>query len=135
MQIGIKCLLTTEETTPKAAQPAAATAQMPLGDASSTANAPGSRSRSAPKIAFPTSQLPELLRKIDGSPKIQSDLVSELRNHFDTVTKAAIEAKIREVASREGKGKDSRWRVKNEAWTSAGLTPPARGIMAAFEKA
>jgi hypothetical protein len=143
MQVGVKCLLSTEEVAPAKAAPAPAPT-MPLGDASSTANASANttsntntpaRARSAPKVAFPTAQLPDLLRKIEGSPKIQSDLVSELRSHFDTTTKAAIEAKIREVASREGKGKESRWRVKADAWTLAGLTPPPRGIMAAFDKA
>lgn len=135
MQVGIKCLLTTEQAAaPKPSAPAAATpASMPLGDASSTANTPGgSRPRVAQKIAFSDSQISELLDKIDNSPKIQSDLVIELRGLFPTITKAAIEAKVREVASREGKGKEARWRVKTEAWKSAGLEPPARGLLGVF---
>jgi hypothetical protein len=105
---------------------------VPLGDASSTANTPGSRARPAQKIAFSESQLAELLAKIDNSSKIQSDLVLELRGLFPGITKAAIEAKVREVASREGKGKEARWRVKAEAWKSAGLEPPARGLLGVF---
>lgn len=70
-----------------------------------------------PKVAFPPSHLPELLRLIDGNTKIRTDLVSQLKAHFDAVTsKAAIEAKIREVAARQGKAKDSQWRVLPEAW-------------------
>ncbi|OCF43387.1 hypothetical protein I317_02827 [Kwoniella heveanensis CBS 569] len=78
-----------------------------------------------PKIAFPSSHLADLYRAIEGSTKIRTDLVSQLREQFESVTtKAAIEQKIKEVAVRLGKTKDSQWRVKPEAWIEAGLTPP-----------
>lgn len=81
-----------------------------------TASTPKTR-LTGPKIAFPNSHLPELLRLIEGNTKIRSDLISQLKAHFDTVTsKAAIEAKIKEVASRQGKSKDSQWKVRPEAW-------------------
>jgi chromatin assembly factor 1 subunit A len=82
-----------------------------------------------PKIAFPTSHLPQLLKLIDGNTKIRTDLISELRGHFEAVTsKAAIEAKVKEVAVRHGKAKDSQWKVKPEAWAAAGL-PPVTGML------
>lgn len=75
-----------------------------------------------PKSTFPLAHLPELLRLIEGNDRIQSDLVSQLRAHFETVSsKGAIELKIKEVAVREGKSKEKRWRVKPEAWVSGGL--------------
>nr|XP_018264705.1 uncharacterized protein I303_02882 [Kwoniella dejecticola CBS 10117]OBR86863.1 hypothetical protein I303_02882 [Kwoniella dejecticola CBS 10117] len=87
-----------------------------------------SRSRPPPKVAFPEEHLPELYRMIDGSKKIKPDLVSQLRERFENIaTKAAIEAKLKEVAIREGKTKDSQWKVKADAWISVGLTPPAAG--------
>jgi hypothetical protein len=87
-------------------------------------NQPKSRA-TGPKVAFPSSHLAELLRLIDGNTKIQTDLVSQLKAHFDNVTsKTAIETKIREVATREGKAKDSRWTVRPEAWAAAGLDGP-----------
>ncbi|WWC68642.1 uncharacterized protein I206_102573 [Kwoniella pini CBS 10737] len=84
------------------------------------------RSRPPPKIAFPEEHLPELYQMIEGSKKIKPDLVSQLRERFENIaTKAAIEAKLKEVAVREGKTKDSQWKVKAEAWIAVGLTPPA----------
>lgn len=75
-----------------------------------------------PKSTFPLAHLPELLRLIEGNDRIQSDLVSQLRAHFETVSsKGAIEVKIKEVAVREGKSKEKRWRVKPEAWVSEDL--------------
>ena len=81
--------------------------------------APTKPRAAGPKAAFPDSHLPQLLQLIEGNTNIRSDLVSQLRGHFDSVTsKAAIEAKIKEVAVREGKAKDSQWRVRPEAWVS-----------------
>jgi hypothetical protein len=56
---------------------------------------------------------------IHGNTKIKPDLISQLRQHFENITsKAAIEAKVKEVAFREGKAKDSQWKVKPEAWVN-----------------
>ncbi|WWC96983.1 hypothetical protein V866_003860 [Kwoniella sp. B9012] len=83
------------------------------------------KSRPAPKVGFPEEHLAELYRLIDGSKKIKPDLISQLRERFENVTtKVAIEAKLREVAVKEGKGKESQWKVKSEAWTAIGLSPP-----------
>ena len=77
-----------------------------------------------PRVTFPNSHLAELLHLIEGNTKIRTDLVSQLKAHFENVaSKAAIEAKIKEVAVRQGKTKDSQWRVLPEAWVSASLLP------------
>lgn len=133
MHTKVRCLLSAEEVAPPkpAAPKPAPAAATPLGDGSSTANA-GAKAGRVPKIAFPAAHVAELLNLVDGSSKILSDLISSLKSHFDSTTKAAIEAKVREVAVRDGKGKDSQWRVKAEAWVAEGLTPPVRGIAAAL---
>ncbi|KAK4683398.1 hypothetical protein P7C73_g6875, partial [Tremellales sp. Uapishka_1] len=83
------------------------------------------RPRPGPKVSFPAEHLAELLRLIEGNTKMKTDLVSQLRDHFEKVsTKAAIEAKIKEVATRQGKAKDSQWKVRPEAWVAAGVEPP-----------
>lgn len=125
-QLRVRCLLAAEATNaPKHPAVKAAPPNMPLGDASSSANKPAAKGRN-PKVAFPQKHLPEFLRIVDGNTRILTDLISHLKIRFDKVTtKAAIEAKIREVATREGKGKDSPWKVKREAWDAAGVSPPA----------
>lgn len=109
----------------------------PVAPADSTTAGDGtpiaaSKSRPAgPKIAFPTTHLNELYTLIHGNSKIQTDLVSQLRQHFESVTsKAAIEAKIKEVAFREGKTKDSKWKVKAEAWVSRRSRPCSHSSVA-----
>jgi len=129
MNLSVKCLLSAQPTTaPKPAEPASLPASTLVGTNSEDAS--GSKSKAAgPKIAFPTSHLPQLLKLIDGNTKIRTDLISELRGHFEAVTsKAAIEAKVKEVAVRHGKAKDSQWKVKPEAWAAAGL-PPSNGLL------
>lgn len=128
----IPCMMGTAAISAPTPTPAA-TAPTP-DNAASNGTPPTSSSLSAankapraagPKIAFPSSHLAELYNLIHGNTKIQTDLVSQLRQHFESVSsKAAIEAKIREVAFREGKTKDSKWKVKSEAWVAAGLAPP-----------
>ncbi|WWD16524.1 hypothetical protein CI109_100951 [Kwoniella shandongensis] len=134
--LSVKCLLSTETIAPpketpvsvNTAKPSAAAdaAAVPVTTNGDTSTAAQSRSRAVgPKIAFPSTHLAELYRLIDGNIKIRTDLVSQLREHFEGVaTKAAIEAKIKEVAVREGKTKESQWKVKADAWLSIGLTPP-----------
>lgn len=90
-------------------------------DTSSPKSAIPSKSRpSGPKIGFPATHLAELYNLIHGNTNIKPDLISQLRKQFDeTVTsKAAIEAKVKEVAVREGKTKGCQWKVKPEAWVS-----------------
>ncbi|ORY24369.1 hypothetical protein BCR39DRAFT_546875 [Naematelia encephala] len=128
--LNVRCLLSTNVISPPAVDAALVSTD---ASASVTDLTPGGMIQagkarvSGPKIAFPSSHLAELLGLIDGNTKIRTDLISQLKAHFDTVTsKAAIEAKIKEVATREGKAKDSRWKVKAEAWVSATsiLSPP-----------
>ncbi|CAK9781242.1 hypothetical protein CC85DRAFT_286041 [Cutaneotrichosporon oleaginosum] len=127
-QLRVRCLLSAQPTNTPHYAPARPLPSMPLGDASSSANKITPKGRT-PKVAFPEKLLPEFLRIVDGNTRIMTDLVSHLKIRFDKVTtKAAIEAKIREVAVREGKSKDSAWKVKPEAWAAAGVTPPMRGV-------
>ena len=70
-------------------------------------------------MLFPESHLAELLKLVEGNTKIQTDIVSQLKAHFEGVaSKAAIELKLKEVASRQGKSKESAWSVTPEAWVS-----------------
>jgi len=127
-KLGVRCLLSTEALNDvEADMPLAAvdedtaTPVAPSVLPNGLASAPSKPRPSGPKVAFPPSHMPELLRLIEGNTKIRTDLVSQLKAHFDVVTsKAAIEAKIKEVASRQGKAKDSQWRVRPEAWVSLG---------------
>lgn len=128
MQTGVRTLESVDLA--RAPQVKPAVVPMPLGDASSSANQPTTeKKRIQPKVAFPSAHLAELLKIVDGNTKIFTDLIATLRERFDKVTtKVAIEAKIREVAIREGRTKDSAWRVKAEAWTEAGISPPAKAV-------
>jgi hypothetical protein len=86
---------------------------------STQAAAPAKARPSGPKVGFPATHLAELYALIHGNTKIKPDLVAQLRQQFEAITtKAAIEAKVKEVAVREGKTKDSQWKVKTEAWVS-----------------
>jgi hypothetical protein len=73
---------------------------------------------SGPKIGFPPKLIPELFKLIHGNTNIKPDLVAQLRREFDEsiTSKAAIEAKVKEVAVREGRTKDSQWKVRQDAW-------------------
>lgn len=113
-------------TTAQTTTPAAAAAPIPVHSTITTDTAsPGStllpKSRaSGPKIAFPIPHLAELFALIHGNTQIKPVLVAQLHQKFEAVTtKAAIEAKVKEVALREGRTKDSRWQVKHEAWVSS----------------
>jgi chromatin assembly factor 1 subunit A len=111
----VRCLHATQTST-------AAPVQETTTDTTSSKPAlPPAKSRPAgPKIGFPTTHLAELYNLIHGNTNIKPDLISQLRKQFDeTVTsKAAIEAKVKEVAFREGKTKGCQWKVKPEAWVS-----------------
>ncbi|EIW66562.1 hypothetical protein TREMEDRAFT_34970, partial [Tremella mesenterica DSM 1558] len=116
--LNVRCLYSAEHiTTPVPA--------LPVKQLSNTTtimmNGAGPSKRfTGPKVAFPAEQLGELYRLVHDNPRIRTDLVSQLKAHFgDTTTKAAIEHKVKEVAVREGKTKDSKWRVRSEAWVSS----------------
>lgn len=138
MNRAVKCLLSSELQTKQAvsdesakplAEPSASTANAVATsagqDASPAVNTLKARA-AGPKVAFPDAHLGDLLKLIECNTKIRTDLVSFLRDQFEKVaSKGAIEAKLKEVAVREGKSKDSAWRVKPEFWTAAGLPVPA----------
>lgn len=135
-QLAVKTLMSAEPRStvdPAPVAPAATPAKMATAD-------PAAAPKRAPKILFPDSHLAELLRLVEGNTKIQTDLVSQLKAHFEGVaSKAAIEVKLKEVASRQGKSKESAWKVTDEAWVclslhqrndadgqrAAGLSPPS----------
>lgn len=137
MNRAVKCLLSsdlqTKHVVPEEPPKSAVEASIPAADTATTSASPGAtavntlKPRAAgPKVAFPDAHLGELLKLIEGNTKIRTDLVSFLRDHFEKVaSKGAIEAKLKEVAVREGKSKDSAWRVKPEFWIAAGLPVPA----------
>jgi chromatin assembly factor 1 subunit A len=112
----IPCLVATQATT--IVPPVVSAAATPSVAPATAADSSTVKLRpSGPKIGFPTTHLSELYNLIHGNTKIKPDLVSQLRQQFENITsKAAIEAKVKEVAFREGKTKDSQWKVKPEAW-------------------
>lgn len=94
----------------------------PGSAASETTGAPTAQPKprpTGPKVAFPASHLLQLLQLIEGNTRNMSDMISDLKTHFDSVaSKVAIEFKVREVAVKQGKGKEKVWRVLPEAWVS-----------------
>jgi chromatin assembly factor 1 subunit A len=98
----VRCLHATQTST------AAPVPETTTSTSSTQPALPAAKSRpSGPKIGFPTTHLAELYNLIHGNTNIKPDLISQLRKQFDeTITsKAAIEAKVKEVAFREGKTK------------------------------
>ncbi|WVR03828.1 hypothetical protein IAU60_000824 [Kwoniella sp. DSM 27419] len=125
--LNVRCLLSSELVSVPKEIPSttAPTSKPPLSEAPANAEAAHNKPRAGPKVGFPDSHLEQLYRAIEGSTRIRTDLVSQLRELFETVTtKAAIEQKLKEVATRHGKTKDSQWKVKPEAWRAVGLDPP-----------
>lgn len=119
----VKCLLSAKHVATPKDVPTAPKAGSVNGDSKATADADSTKGTSAgaptktrpvvPKIVFPALYLPQLVKIVQGSTKSRVDLLSELKNEFGTVTsKAAIETKLKEVASRNGVKKDSMWVVK-----------------------
>ncbi|KAL7419567.1 hypothetical protein Q5752_005479 [Cryptotrichosporon argae] len=127
--IGVKCLISVEPVVAKAVATAtrptangtpatAATSPRPLNE--STAS---NRAR-VPKVAFPDAHLSDLLAAIEGNPRMRTDLVSFLKEMFGKIaSRAAIDAKLSEVAVREGKKEGSKWFVREEAWREVGGRP------------
>lgn len=71
------------------------------------------------RSAFPSSHIPELYRLIEGDNRYLKDMITFLREKFDGVaTKVSIENELKESAVREGRSKDSVWRVYREAWVN-----------------
>lgn len=126
-QLSVKTLMAAEPLNPKSDQAsgndstvapeAASTTPARATATASTPTDPSTAARRAPKVLFPDSHLAELLQLVEGNTRIQTDIVSQLKAHFEGVaSKAAIELKLKEVASRQGKSKESAWRVTPEAW-------------------
>lgn len=90
-----------------------------------TTSTPAKSRPAAPKIVFPALYLPQLLKIVQGSTKSRGDLLAELKNEFGTVTsKAAIEAKLKEVATRNGVKKDSKWIINPEVLSAEAVPKP-----------
>jgi hypothetical protein len=126
--LAVKCLLSAE----LVSKPAFAPKPVPLAPtplpvsvkATSSETVNTIKSRAGPKIGFPSFHLAELLGLIDGSTKNRVDLIAQLKTHFEGIaTKVAIEAKFKEVATREGRKQDSRWKVGKEAWVGRPVVP------------
>ncbi|ORX36523.1 hypothetical protein BD324DRAFT_629227 [Kockovaella imperatae] len=121
--LSVRCLLSADPITPRPPVPPFDANMSTLqadGQSGPSGSGSGPRGANGPKIAFPDHLLGDLLRLVEGSRKIRTDLISQLRERFEGfATKAAIEAKLKVVAVREGKSKDSPWKVLPEAWVSA----------------
>ncbi|PWN48437.1 hypothetical protein IE53DRAFT_197320 [Violaceomyces palustris] len=78
-----------------------------------------------PKVAFPDTELPALLRMVQGSTKTRIGLIDDLKEKFShlgkAASKSAIEAKVMQCAVREGKRANDRWVVKEEWRQRIGL--------------
>ena len=118
--LAVRCLLSADPIISRPPVPPFDAQPIPTSSAPESATEPKAvSSRSTPKVAFPDTHLADLLQSIEGSTKIRTDLVSQLREKFEGVaSKVAIDAKLREVAVRVGKTKDSQWKVHPEAWVS-----------------
>jgi len=70
------------------------------------------------RFNFPDSHLPELLRLIQGSTRSKPALIEDLHEHFKPtikgVSKAAIEFRLQECATRESKKPGAKWVIKQE---------------------
>lgn len=75
-------------------------------------------SASRVRFNFPDSHLPELLRLIQGSTRSKPALIEDLHEHFKPtikgVSKAAIEFRLQECATRESKKPGAKWVIKQE---------------------
>ncbi|KAL0252365.1 hypothetical protein I308_101754 [Cryptococcus tetragattii IND107] len=123
--LNVRCLLSVEAIVQKE-QPGSTT------KLSSAAAAPTSAIVARPEAprrargAFPSSHIPELYRLVEGDNRYLKDMITVLREKFDGVaTKISIENELKESAVREGRSKESVWRVYREAWIAAGLEPAA----------
>ena len=121
--LSVRCMLSSEPLTPTTKpEPevlAISTEAPAAGSTKSAAGAASTVKRPAVKVAFPETHLAELYRLVEGDTRIQGDLVSFLKAHFgDLTSKSAIKQKLEEVTVREGKGKEKRWKVRQEAWVS-----------------
>ncbi|WFC93738.1 hypothetical protein MBRA1_000360 [Malassezia brasiliensis] len=85
---------------------------------STTNPSPAPTTVRTPKFNFPDTHLPELLKLIQGSTRSKPALLEDLREHFGPivkgVSKAAIETRLQECATRESKKPGSKWVIKPE---------------------
>ncbi|EPQ32459.1 uncharacterized protein PFL1_06835 [Pseudozyma flocculosa PF-1] len=77
------------------------------------------------KQSFPESEVPKLLRAIEGSTKTRPGLVDDLKELFEPlgrlVSKNALNERLPFYAAKEGKKQGAAWRVKEEYRSLAGL--------------
>lgn len=90
--------------------------------------APTTSTSRTTKFSFPDTHLPELLNLIQGSTRSKPALLEDLREHFGPivkgVSKAAIETRLQECATRESKKPGSKWVIKPE-WQNRLSSSPA----------
>lgn len=121
--LNVRCLLSVETIVQKE-QPGPITKLSPVTAAAMSSPVPRSELPRRVRSAFPSSHIPELYRLIEGDNRYLKDMITFLREKFDGVaTKVSIENELKESAVREGRSKDSVWRVYREAWIAAGLEP------------
>ncbi|OXC70299.1 hypothetical protein AYX13_01211 [Cryptococcus neoformans] len=121
--LNVRCLLSVEAIVQKE-QPGPTTKFSPVTAAPMSTTVVRSELPRRARSAFPSSHIPELYRLIEGDSRYLKDMITFLREKFDGVaTKVSIENELKESAVREGRSKDSVWRVYREAWIAAGLEP------------
>lgn len=107
------------ETIVQKEQPGPITKLSPVTAAAMSSPVPRSELPRRVRSAFPSSHIPELYRLIEGDNRYLKDMITFLREKFDGVaTKVSIENELKESAVREGRSKDSVWRVYREAWVN-----------------
>ncbi|KIR70682.1 hypothetical protein I310_05533 [Cryptococcus deuterogattii CA1014] len=123
--LNVRCLLSVEAIVQKE-QPGSTTKLPSVAAAPTSAIVARAEAPRRARSAFPSSHIPELYRLIEGDNRYLKDMITFLREKFDGVaTKISIENELKESAVREGRSKESVWRVYREAWIAAGLEPAA----------
>ncbi|KIR69580.1 hypothetical protein I314_00694 [Cryptococcus bacillisporus CA1873] len=123
--LNVRCLLSAEAIVQKEL-PGSTTKLSSVAAAPTSAIVARAEAPRRARSAFPSSHIPELYRLIEGDNRYLKDMITFLREKFDGVaTKISIENELRESAVREGRSKESVWRVYREAWIAAGLEPAA----------
>ncbi|KJE03646.1 hypothetical protein I311_02686 [Cryptococcus gattii NT-10] len=123
--LNVRCLLSVEAIVQKE-QPGSTIKLSSVAAAPTSAIVARAEAPRRVRSAFPSSHIPELYRLIEGDNRYLKDMITFLREKFDGVaTKISIENELKESAVREGRSKESVWRVYREAWIAAGLEPAA----------
>lgn len=124
--LNVRCLLSVEAIVQKE-QPGSTIKLSSVAAAPTSAIVARAEAPRRVRSAFPSSHIPELYRLIEGDNRYLKDMITFLREKFDGVaTKISIENELKESAVREGRSKESVWRVYREAWVSLSPCPVCR---------